>query len=163
MATVFIGVGSNENREQNIRAAVASLREMFGDLTISEIYQNKAVGFDGEDFYNFVIRFATDMDVSAVYQALHGIENDLGRDRSLPKYSPRTLDLDLLLYDDLVMENEQFQVPRDDILNYAFVLRPLAEIAGAAVHPVAGRTYADLWQTFDKSDQDMQPVNLDLN
>ena len=163
MARVFVGTGSNENREENIRSGISALRELFGELTISTVYRNEAIGFDGDDFYNFVVAFDTDMDVTAIYHALRKIEDAHGRDRSQPKFSPRTLDLDLLLYDDLVIENDMYQLPRDDILKYAFVLKPLAEIAPAIKHPVLERSYDELWQEFDQTGQHMQAVQLDLN
>lgn len=163
MARVFIGVGSNVEQERNIRSGVSLLRKHFSDLLISATYQNEAVGFDGDDFYNLVIAFETDKSVGDTYQLLRNIEDKHGRDRTQPHFSPRTLDLDLLLYDDLVIESELFKLPRDDVEKYAFVLRPLAEIASEMKHPVSGQTFASLWQAFDQSEQQLTLVQLDLN
>ena len=91
---------------------------------------------------------------------LKAIEDRNGRLRSGPRFSARTLDLDLLLYDDLVLETPR--IPRDEILRYAFVLRPLAELDPQLVHPVTGRSMAELWAEFDASGQPMRQVALDL-
>ncbi len=103
MARVYISVGSNVERERNIRSCLRALEERFGALTLSRVYQNKAVGFSGADFFNLVVGFTTDADPYSVASCLRTIETAHGRYRDAPKFSPRTLDLDLLLYDDLVL------------------------------------------------------------
>ena len=163
MARIFIGVGSNVEREKHIRAGVRALREVFTGVLVSPVYENAAVGFAGDDFYNLVVAADTDQEASATYDLLRRIEDRHGRDRAQPRFSPRTLDLDLLLYDDLVMSNPQFRIPRDDIEKYAFVLRPLAEIAADGVHPVSGKTFAELWREFDRAGQELRAVSLDLS
>lgn len=161
MAHVFIGVGSNREREKHARAGIRALREEFRDVRISTIYRNRAMGFDGEDFYNFVVSCTTGLEVEQVVDRLRRIEDGYGRDRSKPCFSSITLDLDLLLYDDLVISHESFQLPRPDIDRYAFVLCPLAELAPDLRHPVSGRTYARLWSEFDRAGQELWPVELD--
>ncbi len=162
MARIFIGVGSNREREKHIRAGLQSLSAMFTNLSVSTIYENKAIGFDGDNFYNFVVGCDTALDLEAVARQLREIEDASGRDRTEPRYSSRTLDLDLLLYDDVVIETADIQLPRDDINKYAFVLRPLAEIAGDRRHPVSGKSYVELWDGFDRSDQPLWPVDLEI-
>ena len=76
---------------------------------------------------------------------LRAVEDACGRDRSGPKFSPRTLDFDLLIYGDFVSTDPAIDVPRDEILQYPFVLKPLADLAPEARHPVVGRSYAELW------------------
>ncbi len=161
MARIFIGAGSNQDREKHIRAGLLSLKNVFHDLRVSTVYENKAIGFEGDNFYNFVIGCHTDLELDQVISQLHRIEDENGRDRNQPRYSPRTLDLDLLLYDDVIIENAHVQLPRHDINEYAFVLRPLAEIAGDLRHPVSGKTYSQLWAGFDQSKQELRPVELE--
>ena len=110
-----------------------------------------------------VIALQTSDDVQAVYQALRQIEDEHGRDRSGPRFSSRTLDLDLLLYDDVILHEGKLQIPRDEILERAFVLWPLAEIAPALVHPTAKQSYAELWDAFDKSKEVLEPIPFDFD
>lgn len=163
MAVVYISLGSNIDREVLTRAGVAALRQRFGELQLSSVYRSEAVGFEGEDFYNMVIGLHTNEDVNSVYQALREIEDAHGRDRSGPRFSSRTLDLDLLLYDDLVMKEDKLELPRDEILKRAFVLWPLAEIAGDLRHPLNNKRYTELWDEFDKSKEVLQPIAFDFS
>ena len=160
MSTIYISLGSNINREQNTREGVKALREAFGELTLSSVYESDAVGFDGDAFYNMVIACEVNVPVHQANQALRDIEDQHGRDRSGPKFSSRTLDLDLLLYDDLVLDEGGLVLPRGEILKNAFVLWPLAEIAPALKHPVDGRSYEELWSQFDKSRENLKPVSF---
>lgn len=162
MARVYISAGSNIRREHNIRSGIAALRRLFGPLVISTIYENEPVGFVGDDFFNLVVGFDTKADVHQVATHLRAIEIDHGRHSNARKFSPRTLDLDLLLYDDLVLEEGGLQIPRDDILHRAFVLYPLAEVAGERRHPELGITFAELWQAVNKGRERLRPVDLDL-
>lgn len=163
MAMVYISLGSNIDREALTRAGVVALRQRFGELQLSSVYRSEAVGFEGEDFYNMVIGLHTDEDVHSVYQALREIEDAHGRDRSGPRFSSRTLDLDLLLYDDQVLKDGKLELPRDEILKRAFVLWPLAEIAGDLRHPLNNKPYAELWDEFDKSKEVLQPIAFDFS
>ncbi len=148
MAEVFLSIGSNIERTRHLRAAHAALREQFGELVLSSVYETAAVGFDGDDFYNLVIALETELAVRPLQERLHRIETACGRLRSSERFAPRTMDIDLLLYDDLVIDESGLQLPRDEILHYAFVLAPLAEIAGGRRHPLSGLDYARLWADF---------------
>ena len=161
MARVFAGVGSNIDRERNIRAGMEAMRRDFGELRVSPVYESRAVGFEGENFYNLVVEFRSALPPAAIAGRLHDIERDCGRARSPRKFEPRTLDLDLLLYDDVVCHDEGLSLPREDIMRFAFVLRPLSELAGNLRHPVSGRTFADLWSAFSDRGQELWPVNFD--
>ncbi len=161
MPRVYLGIGSNVAREANIGGALASLDERFAPLTVSPVYESKAVGFDGASFYNLVVGFDTDLEIHALDDELSDLELRHGRPPQAPRYGPRPLDLDILLYGDRVYRTNGIEVPRRDILEYAFVLRPLADIAPELRHPRNGRRMADLWQDFDRAPQPLRPVAID--
>lgn len=160
MPRIYISLGSNIDRESNTRAGITALREKFGKLELSSVYESEAVGFDGDAFYNMVIACNVKDDVHRTNKALQSIEDANGRERNGPRFSSRTLDLDLLLYDDLVLDEYGLKLPREEILHNAFVLWPLAEIAPELTHPKAGKSYADLWQAFDKSKENLKPIEF---
>lgn len=162
MAHVSISLGSNINPEYNIRFAVLALREKFGDLSISPVYQTAAVGFEGEDFLNLVVCFHSEYDVHAVAAMLKSIEDNLGRDRSQPRFSARSIDLDLLTYDDLVIDEVGVQIPRHEILQNAFVLKPLSDICGDRLHPLQGKSYEQLWNEMRNSAGRIEKIQLEL-
>jgi len=148
----YISIGSNINKDMHIPASLRALAQTFGELTVSSIYESEAVGFTGDVFYNLVVGFDSDLEVKAVAKQLRQIELDNGRTRDSRKFAARTLDLDLILYGDLIVNDGRLQIPRDEIEHYAFVLEPLAEIAPALKHPISGLSYAELWDQFDKTD-----------
>lgn len=162
MARVYVSIGSNIDRDAMIRAGIADLKLHYGDLVISTVYESEAVGFEGDSFYNLVVGFDTTEDVRQVAAMLREIEDNHGRTRSGPRFSARTLDLDLLLYDDAVLQQEGLDIPRDEITKNAFVLRPLAEIAPDVMHPVLHQTFADLWHSYEKAKQRLWPVAFDF-
>jgi len=162
MARVYVSIGSNIERDANIRGGVSDLQQCFGVVELSRVYESEAVGFDGDNFYNLVAAFDTDEDVLTVAKTLHDIENDHGRTREGPRFSSRTLDIDMLLYDDLVMTEGKLELPRDEITKNAFVLWPLAEIAPTLKHPVLHKSYAELWDAFDKHKQPLWPVEFEF-
>jgi 2-amino-4-hydroxy-6-hydroxymethyldihydropteridine diphosphokinase len=162
MARVYVSIGSNIERDANIRGGVTDLKKYFGELELSRVYESESVGFDGDNFYNLVAAFDTDEDVLTVAKILHDIENDHGRTREGPRFSSRTLDIDMLLYDDAVMQQGKLELPRDEITKNAFVLWPLAEIAPDLEHPVLGTSYAEMWAAFDKDKQPLWPVEFEF-
>ncbi|MCK9637560.1 MAG: 2-amino-4-hydroxy-6-hydroxymethyldihydropteridine diphosphokinase [Methylobacter tundripaludum] len=152
MTRGYISIGSNINKDVHIPASLRALEQAFGKLTVSSIYESEAVGFTGDVFYNLVVGFDSDLEVKAVAKQLRQIELDNGRTPDSRKFAARTLDLDLILYGELIVNDGRLQIPRDEIEHYAFVLEPLAEIAPALKHPVNHISYAELWQQFDKTD-----------
>ena len=144
-AVVYVSLGSNVDRDKNIRLAIEAMRATFGKLRLSPVYESASVGFDGSDFLNLVAGIETENDIRAVVQKLHAIEDRLGRDRSKPRFSPRPIDLDILTYNELVMDVQGIQIPRHEILQNAFVLKPLCDIASDIVHPVVKKSYQTLW------------------
>lgn len=160
MARVYVSIGSNIDRERHVRAALDALEAHYGRVQCSTVYETDAVGFAGDSFYNLVVGFDTAERPTDVANRLRAIEDANGRERAGARFSARTLDLDLLLYDDLIVEEGRLQLPRDEITRYAFVLKPLAEIAGALRHPLTGRTYAQLWEEFPRKDAGIRAVEL---
>jgi 2-amino-4-hydroxy-6-hydroxymethyldihydropteridine diphosphokinase len=148
----YISIGSNIEKEKNILSALRELAIFFGGLVVSSTYETEAVGFKGETFHNLIVGFDSDLDVKTIAKQLRQIELDHGRTRECKKFSSRTLDLDLILYGELVISDGRLQIPRDEIEKYAFVLEPLAEIAGNQKHPISGISYRGLWERFDKND-----------
>lgn len=161
MARIYISIGSNIEAERHLRLAIAELRKHYGELKLSSVYESEAVGFDGDNFLNMVVGLDTDEEVHTVLQTLREIEDRHGRIRSGPRFSARTLDLDLLLYDDLVVKEDALDLPRGEIIQNAFVLWPLAEIAPEIMHPVEQQSMAALWQGFDKESQKLWPITID--
>ena len=141
----YISVGSNVEPVRHIQGALRALAKRYGPVQVSRTYQTPAAGFEGEDFLNLVLGIETDEPIALVMAFLREIETAEGRVRGGPRFAPRTLDLDLLTYGDTVSGAPGPVLPRADILEYNFVLGPLAELAGPERHPVAGQTYADLW------------------
>ena len=160
-ARVFVGVGSNIDGRWNIQQGIRALRAQLGELIISPIYESEPVGIYGNNFYNLVIGFDSNQTWVEIVAALHEIESRFGRNCGGEDMSSLTLDLDLLLYGDLVVDEGNSQLPRPDILQYAFVLKPLADVAGDYVHPIAGRSYRELWHAFDRRGQRLWPVVLE--
>lgn len=156
----YISIGSNIDKEMNILSSLKSLEQVFGHLQISSIYETEPVGFVGDSFYNLVVRFESELSAKEVAKQLRQIELNHGRTRESQKFSARTLDLDLILYGDQIINDGRLQIPRDEIERYAFVLEPLAEIAASEKHPISGKTYYELWQQFDKTGPQAKKIKL---
>ncbi len=161
MARVFVSVGSNIDKERNITSAIAALQAEFGELIRSKVYQTEAVGFEGADFHNLVIGFDTCRSPKEVAEVLSQIEQRHGRKRRQERFLSRTLDLDLLLYADLIIQQDGLQLPRDEITRYAFVLGPLAEIAGDLKHPQLGKPLKELWAEMRSHEAKLLPIQTD--
>jgi len=130
--------------------AVAELQREFPGVRFSSWYRNRAHGFEGDDFINLVAGFTTELGVQEVLERLHAIERRCGRGRDAPRWAPRSMDLDVLLYGDLECDLPGLRLPRPDLLKRAYMLGPLAEIAPQVRHPTTGLTIGELWQRFDR-------------
>jgi 2-amino-4-hydroxy-6-hydroxymethyldihydropteridine diphosphokinase len=149
MAVVYLSLGSNLRPEANLRLAIDELGKRFRLTAVSRVYRNEAVGFEAEEFLNAVACVETDMSPLQVCMELDAIHDKAGRERGGDMFVSRTLDIDLLLYDQEVIEKYPVRVPRADVLKYSFVLGPLAEIAPELIHPVSGQKIAEHWLAFD--------------
>ena len=166
----YLSLGSNIDPEANLRSALAALRERFGEVVLSPAYRMPAVGFDGPAFLNAAAIIESDLDPFALTDWLHDLERAHGRLRSNVKFSSRTLDIDIVYFDDLVLDGpaldgpgaggaSALQLPRPE-LRHAFVLKPLAEIAPEFVDPVRGVTLAELWAAHPDHDHAFAAVVL---
>lgn len=151
MTTGFISIGSNIDKEIHIPSSLHALKEQFDNIIVSSLYKTKAVGFEGDDFHNLIVQFDSVLEAKNVAKLLRQIELDHGRTRDSRKYAARTLDLDLILYGDQIIDDGRLQIPRDEIEKYAFVLEPLAEIAPNLLHPISHKSYIQLWNEYDKA------------
>ncbi len=152
----YVGIGSNIDKVKNIDGCLSHLRELFGEIKISPIYQSKAIGLDGDDFYNLVVRFETSFDIDILETKLREIEYYFGRKRNQPPHTSRTLDIDLLLFGNLV--SKEHNIPRNDIIKYGFVLKPLCDVEPDLIHPIMRETMRVLWGKFDSSKQPIIPL-----
>ncbi len=156
MTQIYLGLGSNIDRGKSIRTGIAALKLLYGNLQISPVYESKAFGFDGDDFYNLVIGFETEIEIDKIEAQLKDIEYQSGRKQDDASFSPRTLDIDLLLFNNLVCDKHE--LPRIDIIKYAFVLKPLCDLAPELIHPVEKKSMNELWQSFDTSEQEINQI-----
>jgi 2-amino-4-hydroxy-6-hydroxymethyldihydropteridine diphosphokinase len=158
MTRAYLSLGSNLEPEAHLRAAIAELRARFGAVELSPVYRFPAVGFDGPDFLNLAAAIDTELDAPALNDWLHALEDRSGRRRDVPRFSNRTLDIDIVLFGDAVLRGAgNLEVPRPE-LSHAFVLKPLADIAPDMLHPVLGKTIAALWREFPRDKDNSQRV-----
>lgn len=160
MTRVLVAAGSNIEPERHLAAAMGDLAREFPGVRFSTAYRNAAVGFEGEDFINLVATFDSRLAPVAILERLHAIEARCGRERDAPKWAPRSMDLDLLLYGDLVYEAPGLRLPRPDLVKRPYMLGPAAEVAPDMPHPTLGVTLAELWSRFDRGAHVLVPVAL---
>jgi len=160
MPKAFVSVGSNVDRTRNVTHAIELLRARFGELELSSVYETEAVGFDGAPFLNLIAAFDTDLRPSAIVAELHAIELCCGRKRNDKRFGPRTLDLDLVVLGDRVVRENGIVLPREEVSTQAFVLCPLAEIAGECAHPVSGESFAAMWARIEQTTGTPRKVEL---
>ena len=160
MTAVYVAAGSNVEPIGNLRRALGVLAAHYPGLRVSRAWRNRAVGFEGDDFVNLAVGFETGDDVRAVLGRLHEAEAACGRARNAPKWAPRSMDLDILLYGDMVCDEPGLVLPRPDLTCRAYMLGPMAELAPDLVHPLERATMAELWSRFDRDAHPMKTVDL---
>lgn len=161
--TVYLSLGSNVDAEKNIRSAVERLRTVYGELKVSPVYKTEAVGFEGDPFINLVVAFEADDSIEDLNRSLKQIEAEHGRSREDERFAPRTLDLDLLMYGDRAGDFDGVVLPRGEILKYAFVLLPLAELAPEVLLPGSTSSLAECWRGFEGDRHGLQLIDFDFN
>lgn len=162
MAQVFVAIGSNVDASMRMQQAAAALRARFADARFSHCYRNPAFGFEGEDFLNAVVGFSTSLSIDELLQQLREIETRCGRGVADPKWGPRAMDLDLLLYDDVIGSGPGYTLPRRDLQQRVYMLGPLAELASARVYPGSARTIGEIWADFPQAQHTMTRTEMDL-
>lgn len=160
MSTAWLGLGSNVNAQTHIRAAIDELHKQFETVELSPAYASTAVGFVGDDFINLVARVETGMSPLGLRQYLRDLEDRYGRKRDVPKFSDRSLDIDILLYDDLVVLSPVLEIPRAEITKYAHVLKPLADLEPDLIHPTERRCMAEIWKTSGLHDDSLRLLDI---
>jgi len=157
---VFLSIGSNINPEANIQYALSEIDQFFEIKQISSVYRNKSVGFKGDDFLNMVVKLNTIRSPFEILKELNRIESATGREIGTGTFDSRTLDIDMILYGDLVDPEEPLKLPRKDIDLYSFVIGPLAEIEPRGVHPVSGKSFIELWEEFNREKHPLERISI---
>jgi 2-amino-4-hydroxy-6-hydroxymethyldihydropteridine diphosphokinase len=159
MGIAWLGMGSNINAENHICAGIDELEKEFGEVRLSPVYASKAVGFDGDDFINLVARVETDKQPVELRQFLRDLEDRFGRKRDVPKFSDRLLDIDILLYDDLVLRSPVLELPRAEILKFSHVLKPLADLEPDLLHPTELKPMREIWESSGLNDDSLRALS----
>jgi len=166
MASILLSIGSNIEPEFHFQQCAIALTKKFNNPVWSPVYRSVAVGMDGNDFLNAVVLANTDQTIDLIIELLKNIEHEHGRVRSANKFASRTLDVDLLLYDDIVLDAENITLPRTEITTAAYVLRPLADLIPNKVHPVLDKTYKALLDDLEHAQPEVKTslslVNINL-
>jgi len=160
MSVAYLGLGSNVNARAHIAAGITALRENFSDVRLSPAYQTAAVGFDGDDFINLTASIETGFQPIELKNFLNDLEDRHGRLRDVPKFSDRTLDIDILLFDDLYLLSPVLEIPRPEIMKFAHVLKPLADLAPDLVHPISRKTIDEIWRDYPGDRDSLQVIEL---
>jgi 2-amino-4-hydroxy-6-hydroxymethyldihydropteridine diphosphokinase len=160
MSTAYLGLGSNVNARAHIAAGIEALQDAFSIVQLSPVYQTPAVGFDGDDFINLVAAVETSIQPIELKYFLNELEDRHGRIRNVPKFSDRTLDVDILFYDDLYLVCPVLVIPRGEIMKFAHVLKPLADLAPGFVHPACRKTMAEIWREHPAFSESLNKIEL---
>jgi len=154
---VLLGLGSNVSREKNLVAGLDALAGLLSRMRCSAVFESVAVGYKGDNFYNLVVAGETDLPLMELDRRLKFIEADNGR--YAPDRKGLPLDIDVLMYDQLVGNFHGLELPRPEILRNAFVLWPLALLVPDVRHPLANACFASLWEE-SQVQQQLWPVSF---
>lgn len=146
MPTIFVSIGSNLEPRKYIAMALEILRDRFGDLQFSPVYETEAIGFSGQAFLNLVISFKSEEPPDKIKKIFKEMEADLGRVKRESSFSPRRIDLDIILYGDAIIHQSKLEVPSKEIDKYAFVLQPLSDLAPEMLYPGRDLNFSSLWR-----------------
>lgn len=160
MHTVALSLGSNITPEPQLREALDALQGRYGHLRTSSVFESESVGFDGANFLNMVALIETEETLPVLEQFLKSYEDEHGRQRARPKFSGRTVDIDILTFGDASGVTEGIELPRAEIVDNAYVLWPLSQVCFDEVHPVTGQTYGALWADYDKQRQKLWSIDF---
>ncbi len=161
MTRVALSLGSNLEPVVNFRSCLDALLLKFSDLSLSSVFESEAIGFDGDNFLNMTVAFDTEMPLETLITTVKKIEDDCGRDRTLPRFSGRTLDIDVLIYGNESGTCSGIELPRPEITENAFVLWPLSQLSEQRQHPLLKKSYKQLWEEYDKKSQNLWPVDFE--
>ena len=160
MRTVALSIGSNITPEPQLREALDALEARYGHLRTSSVFESESVGFDGANFLNMVALIETDEALPTLAQFLKDYEDQHGRQRTRPKFSGRTVDIDILTFGEACGVTESISLPRAEIVDNAYVLWPLSQVCFEDVHPMTGQTYGALWANYDKQRQKLWTIDF---
>jgi len=158
---VALSLGSNLEPVVNFRSCLDALLLKFSDLSLSSVFESEAIGFDGDNFLNMTVVFDTKMPLETLITTVKKIEDGCGRDRTLPHFSGRTLDIDVLIYGNKFGTCSGIELPRPEITKNAFVLWPLSQLSKQRQHPLLKQSYKQLWEEYDKKSQNLWPVDFE--
>lgn len=148
MARFYLGLGSNIQPARHLVLGLDALEQQFGSLCLSPAVESESVGFEGDNFINLVVVLETEYSITEVARKLRQIEYQYGRELDATKFSGRTLDIDIVMVDQLIGEHEGVQLPRADLFEHAYTLYPLALLMPDLIPPSTDQTLAQLWRQF---------------
>jgi len=146
MENIYLSLGSNIHADRHITSALHELRKTYGELSVSPIYESESVGFEGDNFLNLIVGITFLGKVGELAKALKDLENKIGRVRGGPKFGPRVIDIDIILFGDCSGIFDGIELPRGELTENAYVLLPLMELAPHTIDPNSGKTMQQLWQ-----------------
>ena len=162
MNRVYLGLGSNIEPQKHCVQAIAAIKAVSAKIRCSTAYQSDAVGFDGPKFVNLVVEMETELTLEQVATFCRELEFTLGRPELAEKNQNRTIDIDILLFNDLISNTPS--IPRTDIHQFAFVLLPMYELAPNLVIPGTVTSISQLWEQRQHQllvQQPITPIQLD--